>query len=581
MKIIGIDLGTTNSVLSVYENDKAHTLSIDGDLLLPSVVHLSEEGFTVGKTAKHLLVLEPENTIASVKRKMGQDIEISIGAKKMRPEEISSVILKKIKKVAADYFKQDASELIRAVITVPAYFTEEQRGATKQAAESAGLKVERIINEPTAAALAFGMSNLEEALYAVYDLGGGTFDVSVIESDGGLVEVLATSGNNQLGGDDFDELLADFIWEKFKENNKLSSFNADRRIRAKLLQTAEKAKIDLSKRGQIEIEESFFLKHKEKDYHLELILSRAEFEDLIRQKIQETVDLLQAAIADSKMKLDDVEGILLVGGSSRIPLISQMIEDQTGILPQLMDLPDEAVAHGAAVQGAIIDGVEIKTILVDITPHSLGVETRDDLTDRRMLEAISREDFDPESYEQDLANSILIRKNTPIPVKKTDTFQASHAFQDKFQIRILQGENKRSEGNRVIGECLLEVENPPEYAEVEVSFKLDINGILEIEAKELSTGVKVESTFKSSRGQKTLVKQHDEEAVILEEGLDTVLIKRAEKALELKGVAEEDAEELKNLITRYQRAHLNNEESAAEEVKTEILELLYFLESNN
>ncbi len=588
MSIIGIDLGTTNSVLAIYKDGAPQTVKIDEAKLLPSVVHLGDDGFVVGKTAKNLLILEPEKTIASVKRKMGQDITLPIGDREMRPEEISAVILRKIKEVAARELGVAADSEIRAVITVPAYFTEEQRTATRQAAENAGLKPERIINEPTAAALAFGMSNLDQALYAVYDLGGGTFDISVIESDNGLVEVLSTTGNNQLGGDDFDTALADYMWEDFKQKNKLKSLEADRRTRAKLLQAAENAKIALSQEKEHKIEDSFFLTHKDKSYHLELSITQEKFEEIIRAKIEETVMLLEDAVRDSKMKMTDLDGILLVGGSSRIPLVTELIEEKTGILPQLTDLPDEAVAHGAAVQGAIIDGIDVKTILVDITPYSLGIGVMDEIAEISLFRAMQAEDFDEEKdRDKNLGVGVLIGKNTALPAKNSDTFYGIRPHQKRFELKVYQGEADRAGDNREIGTCLLEVTDPPESTEIYVTFKLDINGILELEAYETTTKEEIKATFKSSRGQKISADKvvenkprESDEAIVLADTAtaDNMLIERAEKALKSKDIDEEDRTELEEALGLYQRQHLNGEDEAAEETKGEILDLLYYLE---
>lgn len=315
--IIGIDLGTTNSVVSVLKNKRPETLLVDGEKLLPSVVSLTHDGFIVGKVAKNMAILEPERTVASIKRKMGQDIEIPIGDKWMRPEEISALILQKIRQTALAHYGLPADGELRAVVTVPAYFTEEQRAATKQAAELAHLQVERIIKKPTAAALAFGMSQMEEATYVVYDFGGGTFDVSVIESNDGLVEVLSTTGNNMLGGDDLDHLLADHLWGKFLASNGLpASLTPGRKENARLLRIAEQTKIRLSTEPEVEVQESFFFKLDDVSYHLEQHVQQFRFEELIREKVQKTISLVRQAVKDAKLDLDDLDGILLVGGTA-------------------------------------------------------------------------------------------------------------------------------------------------------------------------------------------------------------------------------------------------------------------------
>jgi len=511
---------------------------------------------------------------------MGQDVELAIGDKKMRPEELSALIIKKVKATARDYFQLSETETIRAVITVPAYFTEQQRQATRQAAELAGLELERIINEPTAAALAFGMSSLEEAIYAVYDLGGGTFDISVIESENGIIEVLATTGNNELGGDDFDEALAAFIWTRFLKSNKLSGVKKDRRTAAKLLQLAESAKIHLSTEQKYTISESFFFSYKKQNYHLETIITKKEFEELISNQIDQTVELLKQAVKDAKLKIDEVDGILLVGGSSRIPLVKERIEAATGILPQLMDLPDEAVAHGAAVQGAIIDKKEIDAILVDITPYSLGVGAMDDIAHQSIMETINNYDK-PEDFEPNLGASVLIKKNNPVPVRQKRLFYASGPFQKKFQIRVFQGEKDRFKDNKQIGECFLELEKPPEYPEVEIEFHLDINGILNIEAVETATKKKVNATFQSSRGQKIRKELLEETIMVSSSTADNLLIKRAENLLASESLSEEDTEDLKDLIEQYKTEQLSDNQVGLESTKTELLDLLFYLEGNS
>jgi len=582
MAIIGIDLGTTNSVLAHYTENGPVTINIDESPLLPSVIHLADSGIVVGKTAKNLLVLEPNLTVSSVKRKMGQDVVIPIGDKQLRPEELSSIILKKIRAVAVEQLKISEGEAIRTVITVPAYFSEEQRKSTAEAAELAGLQVERIINEPTAAALTYGMSNLEEAIFVVYDLGGGTFDVSVIESDQGMVEVLATTGNNQLGGDDFDHALANHIWDNFIKKNKLPNLEQDKFTTAKLIRLAELAKINLSEQEETAITESFFFQHKNINYHIDQTLKRSEFEGLIRSYIEQTVQLLQQAVKEAKLSLQDMNGIILVGGSSRIPLVMEMIEKATNILPQLIDNPDESVAHGAAVQGAIIDNKEIKTVLVDITPYSLGVGCLDSESEADMMKLVMNNlDHElTEDYVPNLRAEPLIRKNTPLPAKNKKIFYGGSPFQEKFKINVYQGEKNRYDENKSIGECFLEVENPPEDTKIEVSFHLDINGMLNVEAKEIETNATVQATFKSSRGQRIREDALDNLVMATTDDSTNLLVKRAKKLLEKKGLNEEDKSELEELLEGYQNAVLNNDTVSLENTTSQLVDLLFFLEKN-
>lgn len=577
--IVGIDLGTTNSVVSYLTDDKIPiTLEIDSAKLLPSVVSLTDNGFIVGQTAKNMLVLEPTKTIASIKRKMGQDITFSIGSHNMRPEEISGLILKKIKQTVTEAFSLNENDLLRAVVTVPAYFTEEQRNATKQAAELAGLKVERIINEPTAAALAFGLSQMDEAVYAIYDFGGGTFDVSIIESNDGLIEVLASTGNNNLGGDDLDNLLSDFIWSAFLKSNKLSiDTPCSANEKARLIRIAERTKIQLSDTPSVSIQESFFAHIKGINYHLETIINRADFENLILSKVNETIEHLEKAVKEADISFDKLDGIILVGGSSRIPLIAQAIEEQLKVVPILIDLPDEAVAHGAAIQGAIIDGVDIDTILVDITPHSLGiaVSDRNDMMEDMMAMFRLGGNLD-----RSLKAVPIISKNTPIPTKRSDRFFSSTPFQEKYHLKIFQGENPLFDDNKNIGETFLEIENPVENGTVDVTFALDINGLLNVTAIEATTGETVQVVFESSRGKK--IREDRLKDLHIASDLtesDHTLLRRSENLLSDNQLNEEDKAELETLSNRFKIALSENTPSVSS-LETELLDLLYYLENN-
>jgi molecular chaperone DnaK len=578
--IVGIDLGTTNSVVSYLGADKNPvTLEVDGSKLLPSVVSLTENGFIVGQTAKNMLILEPSKTIASVKRKIGQDITLPIGDKQLRPEEISALVLKKIKQTVCRHFGLNESESLRAVVTVPAYFTEEQRDATKQAAELAGLKLERIINEPTSAALAFGLSQMDEAVYAIYDFGGGTFDVSVIESNAGLVEVLATTGNNHLGGDDLDEMLSKWIWNAFLEKNKLphnTVFTANEK--ARLTSIAERTKIRLSSESSVEIQESFFANIKGISYHLEATVERSVFEKLILAKVQETIEHLEKAVKDANLTFDALNGIILVGGSSRIPLISKMIEEQLGIVPVLIDLPDEAVAHGAAIQGAIIDGLDIDTILVDITPHSLGVAAADQ---GMFMEMMRLNQMDPDEIGDKLLRaSPIIAKNTPVPTKRSEQYSSFVPFQKKYELKVYQGEKTMFADNRQIGETFLEIANPAEHGIVDITFALDINGLLEVTAVEATTNERVQVTFKSSRGKKMRENKVNELQIVqVAKDTDHTLLTRSEVLIAEGCLNGEDQAELQTLSDKFKQALAENASNIAS-IETELLDLLYFLENN-
>lgn len=584
--IIGIDLGTTNSVVSILEDKLPKTLLVDDNKLLPSVVCLTDEGVLVGKVAKNMAVLEPENTIASIKRKMGQDITVSIGNRQMRPEEISSIILQKIRQTVIAHYNLSDDAIIKTVVTVPAYFTEEQREATKQAAELANFQVERIINEPTAAALAYGMSHLDETILAIYDLGGGTFDISIIESDAGLIEVLATTGNNELGGDDFDALLAEKIWKDFLTANQLGQLEMSRKERTRLTRIAEQTKIKLSSAKSVELQESFFLKVNDTDYHLEQTISQEDFEALIHDKVNETVSLLKKAIDEADLTKADLEGIILVGGASRIPLVSKLIEEQLKIKPVLIDLPDEAVSHGATIQGAIINKLDVDTVLVDITPHSLGIAVLDDetysldnmmeLMERR--KAIEAGEAKPEDFQDNLGAAAIIPKNTSIPVKRSDFFHSVTEFQKKYLIEVYQGEEDRFYKNRIIGEAQLEVKTPVEDGKIEVTFELDINGLLKLTAVETTTKESVKAEFQSSKGKKTRKNQLEKINILPTAITENTLIKRAETFLSSSEVEEDDKEELQELIDNYRKAEKEEAIDKVAELEDDILDLLYYLE---
>ncbi|MBI5217590.1 MAG: Hsp70 family protein [Bacteroidia bacterium] len=566
--IVGIDLGTTYSVVSTLAENKPVTLTVDGNKLLPSVVSYSNGGFIVGQTARNMAILEPENTIRSIKRKMGQDITIPIGNKNMRPEEVSSLILKKIKDSTQEQLGL-GNDKLRAVVTVPAYFTEVQREATKQAAEFAGIIVERIINEPTAAALSFGLTKLESAKYAVYDLGGGTFDISIVENNTGIIEVLATKGDNFLGGDDFDELLADFIWKRFTQANNIEA-ERNSKINARLLKIAEESKIKLSFEYSIDIKENFFLKLNDKSYHLEVSVSRNELEELINPHIEKTLDLIEQAIAESGLSLESLTGILLVGGSSRIPVIHRLIEDKFNIVPILIENPDEAVSHGATIQGAIINQIDIDTVLVDITPHSLGIET---------LDPFNFQDFyNGGGEDEGLFHSVIIPRNTAIPVKRTQHFSAVTEYQEGYDIKIYQGENIKVKYNKLVGKVHFKVKKPVEYGTLDVTFELDINGILKMSAVQNENGESVEAVFQSSRGMKISNDKITEKIHSLDESAQT-LINRVNKLLSENKITGEDKFELEDLLKKYKEQKAGKI-SEANDTETRILDLLYYLEEN-
>ncbi len=548
MDILGIDLGTTNTVATVYKDNNLEFVSFDNSDLLPSVVNISDNGVLVGQKAKNIAVVSPEDTVISIKRKMGSGEKITLNSKDYLPEEISSLIIKKIKEEAT---KQFSSEFSKCVITVPAYFNELQREATAKAAKLANLEPIRILNEPTAAALSYGANKDDDAIYAIYDLGGGTFDVSIIENSQGMIEVLSTMGDNNLGGDDFDEALADLIWKK-------SEFKIEKtqKIKIKLQQLAEKVKIELSSRDEVELDEKFFAKQDNKALHLEVSISKEEFEELISASIDKTVNLLIDAIDDAKIDIDELNAIILTGGSSRIPLIGEKILEQSEILPVLIDDPDKAVAVGAILQGAMIEGKDTDSFLIDITPYSLGTDVlKDDMFG--------------------LEFSKIIMKNTPIPTTKTNRYYSAISYQRNYEISIYQGEDINLSKNVKIGMVDLSIENPPEDGKIDVTFSLDIDGILNVKGIEVNTGEIIEGQFKSKISHTTRHSQKKVEIEMISDH-DKIIITKVEALLKNDSILDEDKEDLRELKKKF----LSANEEKKEEIEEEIIDSIFFLEDN-
>ena len=545
--VIGIDLGTTNSVVSVMKGDEiVHTI-FDGSSLLPSVVHILENSeLIVGQKAKNILAIEPNSTVASIKRKMGSEESVTLRDKVYSPQEISSFILKRIKEDTSKEFGIEAKE---CVITVPAYFNEKQRESTVEAAKLAGLEVLRIINEPTAAALTFGVDKDEDAVYVIYDLGGGTFDVSVIENSEGMIEVISTAGDNNLGGDDFDEKLADFIWKKSK-----NSVEKSKKLDIKLLQLAEKVKKELSFKDKVEIKERFFARVGNSAVHLELEITRDEFEELIKDDIKRTVDLLKKAVEDAEYEIDEVDTIILTGGSSRIPLITNMINKECDKMPALIDDPDRAVSKGALLQALMLKGENVDSILIDITPYSLGTAVLDDNFQLKMKK--------------------MVEKNSPIPIKKSDTFHATIPYQETFEIRVYQGDDEEVlENNHLIGDVLLRVKDPVEWGDIEVTFFLNQNGILKIEGVYKETKEKVEGEFNTKITK--VVSKKDSNTLADYQKRNFAILTKIEKILSDDKILDEDKEDLKELKKQYLA---QEDEEKIKEIEEEIIDTIFYIE---
>jgi molecular chaperone DnaK len=448
------------------------------------MVGLTPEGaLLVGTPARNQYTLYPERTVRSIKRKMGQDVRVTLGGREYTPQEISALILRELKRSAE---AQVGQPIERAVITVPAYFSDAARQATREAGELAGFAVERIINEPTAAALAYGLDRGDEhQLVAVYDLGGGTFDVSIIELDAGVVEVRSSHGDTQLGGDDFDQRLVHYLAERFQQEH-----DADPRLEpralARLTRAAEAAKIALSTQPFVQVREEYLLTESGRPLHLDVQLARSDFEDLIADLLERTLAAFDAALTDAGIEASDLDHILFVGGSTRIPLVWRMVFEHTGIEPEITINPDEAVALGAAVQAAIIAGEPLAAILVDVTPHSLGIAVAE----------WAFGELTPDIY------SVIIQRNTTIPTTRSEVYSALTPQQTAIELKVYQGEHPVASQNTLLGEFLfdgLRPEAPGQPPRVTVQFDFDINGILHVNATDRGSGKQAHISVKAAR----------------------------------------------------------------------------------
>ncbi|MBI4671933.1 MAG: Hsp70 family protein [Chloroflexi bacterium] len=468
-KIIGIDLGTTFSAVGFVSEGKPRILPNGAERIIPSVVGFSPQGaLLVGAPARNQYVLYPENTVRSIKRKMGTSETVALNERVYTPSEISAIILREMKRIAEMNLKD---QVTRAVITVPAYFSDAARQATKDAGEIAGFTVERIINEPTAAALAYGLDRSDEQqLVAVYDLGGGTFDVSIVELNSGVVEVRASHGNTHLGGDDFDELLMNHLAERFQEEHGLDP-RTERKALARLTRAAEQAKITLSSQPFVRVHEEYLMEQEGRPLHLDVEVAREQFEHLVLPLLEGTLTAFDQALSDAGLEARALDKVLFVGGSTRIPLVWELVAGHAGLEPHTEINPDEAVALGAGVQAAIIAGEPLDAILVDVTAHSLGIEVAE----------IAFGGLIPDRY------AVVIHRNTTIPTTKAQVYSAIYPEQETVQIKVYQGESHVASENTLLGEFTfdhLKPEAPGLPPRVAVQFDLDLNGILRVSAQD-------------------------------------------------------------------------------------------------
>ena len=543
-KAIGIDLGTTNSVVSVMEGGKPVVITNpEGSRLTPSVVGFTKTGERlIGQLAKRQAVSNPDRTIASIKRHMGEkDYKVSIDGKDYTPPEISAMILQKLKADAEAYLGETVTQ---AVITVPAYFNDSQRQATKDAGKIAGLDVLRIVNEPTAASLAYGVDKGGEHTVLVFDLGGGTFDVSILELSEGMVEVKATSGDTHLGGDDFDHAVMNWMVEEFKKENGID-LSADKMSAQRLLEAAEKAKIELSSMMETPINLPFITADATGPKHLDLKLTRAKFDELTHDLVERTMGPTRQAMSDAGLSPSDIDKVLLVGGSSRIPAVQEAIKGYFGKEPDRSVNPDECVSIGAAIQAGIIVGEVKDMLLLDITPLSLGIET---------LGGVSTK---------------LIERNTTIPVRKSQIFSTAADNQPSVDIHVLQGEREMAAGNKTLGRFELS-DIPPAprgVPRIEVAFDIDANGIVHVSAKDLGTGKEQKITIQSDSG----MSKDDIDRMVKEAQAHEAEDKKQKETVEVRNRADSavyQAEKaIKDLGDKVDKAKADEVQAAADKVK--------------
>ena len=574
--IIGIDLGTTNSEVAIVENGIVTVITDNNKKILPSFVGIDDQGdILVGESARNQYLVYPERTVKSIKRLMGQDIHVDLAGHAYAPQEISAIILKRLKAIAEQYLGQTVT---KAVITVPAYFSDAQRHATREAGEIAGLEVVRMINEPTAAALAYGGNQLEQKRMLVYDLGGGTFDVSVVNIEAGVVEVLSSHGDNHLGGDDFDQQIIEHILDHLQEIYDVDVRQHSKAL-ARITRAAENAKFVLSDQPYAKIDEEYLLEHEGAAIHLSLELSRNDYEDMIEDYINATLDAVHIALKGAKLTPADIDEIVLVGGSTRTPCIRERLYNEFGFEPHSEVDPDLCVAMGAAIQAAMINGQEVNAVLVDVTPYTYGTSALAYLGD----------DYYPFTYIP------IIHKNTALPDRKTEAFVTHQDGQQVVNITIYQGEDPDALNNIKIGEFLVEGLQDVEAGNViTITLVLDLNGMLHVSAQEKATGLEKSITIQNAisrfehgaldtaRHRINKLFGQNETAPVLDDEAPEIaaarqLIVKAESLFDQ--ATDEDKEDMIDLIEAICSAIEAGLDSRLQESVTKLADIIYYLES--
>jgi molecular chaperone DnaK (HSP70) len=576
--IIGIDLGTTNSEVAVVQEGRARVIEVDGAKILPSVVGVADDGgLLVGQAARNQYVLYPERTVRSIKRRMGEDVKVEMGPQSYTPQEISALILRRLKQAAEADLGQPVG---KAVITVPAYFSDAQRQATRDAGELAGLEVVRIINEPTAAALAYEVDHPAGKNILVYDLGGGTFDVSVVRLSKDVTEVLASHGNNQLGGDDFDAKLIGHLVDWLKAEKGVDP-TANRAAMARIARAAEAAKIELSDAPYVRVEEEYLLEHAGAPVHLSLEIARSDYEEMIGPFIAETLDAVHTALTGAGLTVADLHEVLLVGGATRTPLVQRRLEEILGMPPRAEVDPELCVAAGAAIQAAVIAGQQVASVLVDVTPYTFGTSAISELYGELYPFA-----FIP-----------LIRKNTPIPVTKSEAFYTVDDGQEAIDVRVYQGEDPDALNNTEIGSFRIEgLSDVPAGNAIITTFSLDVNGILHVSSREKRTGLERRITIDNATARfereeldaaRRRLSALIGEAEVDEAGEDLserreataalALIEKAERLMDTAGP--EDREDLVDRLEAVRDAIAGGDAAALEQAVAELSDLIYYLET--